>query len=269
MKTILVPTDFSENALQALEVAIEIAKRAGGSVIAFNAYDIPYSQNVMTISLLEIMKENSENGMKDIYAKLEASGVPFRVESRPGNPIRVAKELTKKENADLVVLGTKGASGIEEILIGSNAASILHAVDCPVLAIPSNGKIDNWKTIVYACDLNNNGELEALRQLKSIATTFGASISIVHVQNKDDQELHVINRYQYEKYLDGIELSFHVLDDIDGIEKTILKFAEEQNADLLALLARRYGFLQGMFHKSMTSQIAYHSRLPFLTLHEG
>jgi nucleotide-binding universal stress UspA family protein len=269
MKTILVPTDFSENALRALEVAIGIAKKTGASIVAFNAYDIPYSQNVMTTSLLEIMKENSESGMKDIYSRLEESGIAFRVESRLGNPIRAVKELAKKESADLVVLGTKGASGIEEILIGSNAASILHAVDCPVLAIPANGTIDDWKTIIYACDLNNNGEIEALTQLKSIAKTFGSTVSIVHVQDKDDKELHVINRYHYEKYLLGIELSFHVLDDIGGVEKTILKFAQEQNADLLALLARRYGFLQGMFHKSMTSQIAYHSRLPFLTLHEG
>lgn len=269
MKTIVVPTDYSDTALKALHLAIDIAKKSNARLVVFNAYDLPYSQNVMTTSLLEVMRENSELGLKDIDELLKVTGLNYQVRSILGNPIRTVKDLVKKENADMVILGTKGASGIEEVLIGSNAAAILHAVDCPVLAVPSEGDSGEIKDIVYACDNRYEGEGNAMEQLRAFAQLTGAKVSIVHVQSPDDNELHVINKLYYQRHLDGIELSFDVIAENGSIDQSLLRFAEERNADVMALLARKYGFLQGLFHKSMTSQVAYHSRLPFLTLHEG
>jgi nucleotide-binding universal stress UspA family protein len=269
MKTIIVPTDFSDNAQKALALATEIVKRSGGKLLVFNAYDLPYSQNVMTTSLLDIMKKNSEEGLNDLANTLKETGIDFQTESRLGNPIRSVKELVKRENADLVVLGTKGASGIEEVLIGSNAASILHAVDCPVLAVPSHGELTDVGRIVYACDLKENGEAGALEQLRKVAELFGAEIMVLHVQNPDGPELKVINRPYYEKAFHGQTVSFHIIDQGESIEKTILKFSEVNKVGMLCMMARNYGFLQGLFHKSMTSQVAFHTRLPFLTLHEA
>jgi nucleotide-binding universal stress UspA family protein len=268
MKTIIVPTDFSENAQKALELAVDIARRANGRLVIFNAYDLPYSQNVMTTSLLDIMKNNSEEGLADIAENLKETGVPFTTESRLGNPIRSVKEVVKKEDGDLVVLGTKGASGIEEVLIGSNAASILHAVDCPVLAVPAKGELGEVKRIVYACDLNEKGETGALSQLRTLAQLYEAEIMVLHVQDPDGPELKVINKPYYEKAFEGCAVSFHIVDQNESLEKTILKFAEVNKIGLLSMMARRYGFLQGLFHKSMTSQVAFNTRLPFLTLHE-
>jgi nucleotide-binding universal stress UspA family protein len=269
MKKIIVPTDFSDNAKKALDVAVEIARRSQGEIVVFNAYDLPYSQNVMTTALLDVMKENSENGLEIISETLKDSGVKFRTEARLGNPIRAVKDLVQKESADLVVLGTKGASGIEEVLIGSNAASILHAVKAPVLAIPEKGTIDDWKEIVYAIDLNHKGEEEALKHLRSLALLFNSKISVVHVQREGDKELKVIDKHFYAKALEGIELDYHVIDEDGDVEKTILDFAEANQKDIIVLLARKYGFLQGIFHNSMTSKVAYHSKLPFMTLHEA
>ena len=268
MKKIIVPTDFSDNAQKALDLAVQMASKSDAQLLVFNAYDLPYSQNVMTTSLLDIMKSNSEEGLADIVKGLENKGVNFSTESRLGNPIRSVKDLVNREEADLVILGTRGASGIEEVLIGSNAASILHAVDCPVLAVPSVHQVDKVDKIVYACDLNTKGESAALEQLRVVAEMFDAEIMVLHVQDPEAPELKVINGPYYEKAFEGRKVSFHIIDRGDSVEKTILKFAEVNKAGMLAMMARNYGFLQGLLHKSMTSQVAYHTSLPLLTLHE-
>lgn len=268
MKRIIVPTDFSDNAKKALDLAVEVARRSDGELFIFNAYDLPYSQNVMTTSLLDIMKSNSEEGLQVLEDELKNSGVKFKTEARMGNPIRSVKEIVRRENADLVVLGTKGASGIEEVLIGSNAASILHAVDCPVLAVPAKGEVSDVSKIVYACDLNQKGESGALEQLRKVAAMFEAEIMILHVQDPDGPELKVFNKPYYERAFEGLTVSFHIIDQKESIEKTILHFAESNKAGMLSMMARNYGFLQGLFHQSMTSKVAFHTELPFLTLHE-
>ncbi|MBI1316236.1 hypothetical protein GC167_05175 [bacterium] len=268
MKTILVPTDFSANADKALDFALDIAPKMGAKLHIFNAFDLPYSQNVMTTSLLDALRESSEAGLKELAKRIEGRGVVFVTESKLGNPISVSRELVRREKVDLLILGTRGASGIEEVLIGSNAAAILHAVDCPVLAIPSHSKPEPIQDIAFATDGNTKGETLALPRLKMLAEVFGARIHILHVFDPESTELSVINEAHYRKQLEGVDLLFALVEKNKSIEKSILEYAENNNIDVLALLARRYGFLQSLFHNSLTSRIAYHSRLPFLTLHE-
>lgn len=269
MKTILVPTDFSANAEKALDFAADLAQKMPAKLHVFNAFDLPYSQNVMTTSLLDALRESSEIGLKEIAKKLEAKGVVFATESKMGNPISVSRDLVTREKVDLLVLGTRGASGIEAVLIGSNAAAILHAVDCPVLAIPAHSKPNPIQDIVFATDGQTKGEAKALPQLKMIAGLMKARVHILHIYDPESTELSIINEAHYKKQLDGIDLSFALVEKEESVEKGILNYAEEVNADMLALMARRYGFLQSLFHNSLTSRIAFHTKLPFLTLHEG
>lgn len=265
MKTILFPTDFSENAGLALRFAIDLAKKAQGRIVLVNAYDMPYSQNVMTTSLLDIMKESAEKGLETLTEELKEAGVPFTTEARLGNPIRIVKQMSEELPADLVVLSTKGASGLEEVLIGSNAASILHAVEVPVLAIPQEAHVEQVKKIVYATDFRPGADGKPLDELRQLAALLDAEIMVLHVQDPDKPA--DIDWSKYLTAFHGVKCSTHVVKGRQ-VETEIHNFIEREKADAVALMEHRYGFIEKIFHSSMTSKVAYHTRVPFISLSE-
>lgn len=268
MKTIIFPTDFSANADLAMQYAVDAAKALNAGLLIVNAFDLPYSQNVMSTSLLEIMRETSEKGLRETTKKFAHSGVNFETRSVMGNPIRVVKELVKARPDSLVIMGTKGASGIEEILIGSNTASILHTVSVPVIAIPAKAKHRAINKIVYASDFQSSKNEKALAQLAEIAKAFDAEILILHVQ-VDEGDVIKPQREKFDKIFGAIPHSYHLEHAYErDVEKVILEFGAEKQADMVALMARKYGLLEGIFHSSMTSKVAYHTQCPFLALHE-
>ncbi len=268
MKTIIFPTDFSKNADLAMNYAIDVAKALNANILALNAFDLPYSQNVMSTSLLEIMRDISEKGLKEVGKKLAESGVQYETRSMMGNPIRIVKELTKARPDSIVVMGTKGASGIEEILIGSNTASILHAVNVPVFAIPANSANRTIERIVYASDFQSARNERALVQLAEMAAAFNAEVLILHVQIDEGAPVKA-QREKFERIFANVKHSFHVQHAYEReVERVIQEFAEEKDAGMIALMARKHGFLEGLFHSSMTSKVAFHTKCPFLALHE-
>jgi nucleotide-binding universal stress UspA family protein len=268
MKTVIFPTDFSKNADRAMLYAVSVATALRARIIAVNAFDLPYSQNVMSTSLLDIMRETSEKGLKTVASKLAKTGIEFETRSLMGNPIRVVKDLTKYYANCMVVLGTKGASGIEEILIGSNAASILHSVNVPVLAIPADAAFKGMKKIVYASDFRSTKDEIALERLGKLACAFKSEVIILHVQTDNDKPA-TPQRDKFAKHFCDNDFSFHIVSaENKTTEQAILDFANEKDADMVALLAKKHGFLEGLFHSSVTSKVAFHAHRPFLALHE-
>lgn len=267
MKRIIFPTDFSEAADKALAFAIEICKRANLELLIVNAYDLPYAQNVMSTSLIDIMRENSEKGLKAVAQKASEEGITCTTRSLMGNPIRIIKELTKKDPDTAVIMGTKGASGLEEVLIGSNTASVLQSIDVPVLAIPTEATFRNIDNIVYCTDFRSSKNDRALKRLAILAGYFKAHISILHIQQPGQADLASNQRHKFDDHLKDVDYSFHILS-ADNVEEAILNFTKEKDADMLALLHRKYGIIKGLFHSSMTNKVAYHSKIPLLALHE-
>ena len=168
----------------------------------------------------------------------------------------------------MVVLGTKGASGIEEILIGSNTASILHSVSVPVLAIPITAVYKGIKRMVYASDFQSKRNDRALTRLATLAKAMEAEVSILHVQVEEGEVLEP-QREKFERILGDVPHSFHIEKAREkNIEQAIIDFSKDKDACMIALMARKHGFIEGIFHSSVTSKVAFHSPCPFLALHE-
>lgn len=262
---VLLPTDFSENADIACTFAFDIAKKTGGKVRILNAYDLPYSDRSLTTTLLEVMKENAEKNMERFKSSLSDQKVPFETEVRMGNPIRLIKEMAKQDDIDLVVMGTKGASGIEEVLIGSNAASVIQNTEKPVLIIPPDTQHQELKKIVFATDFDIEKLAKPLQQLRAFADIYQSAVDVVHVQNgkgsKDGSRQSIQNTL-------GERLHEFTILQSDDVEEAIRKEAEKEKAQIIATVAKKYSFFEGLFHSSLTSKLAYHSKTPLLALHE-
>lgn len=268
MKTIIFPTDFSKNAEIALDVAVKIAQKGNMEILMVNAFDLPYATNVMTTSLLDIMRDNSEKGLEQEAKRIAASGVKLRTQSVMGNPIRVVKELSVKYPDSMVILGTKGSSGLEEVLIGSNAVSILQSVDVPVMAVPQFCVYEDVNKIIYATDMQSSKDERALRRLGTLAHLFGAEVMILHVQTDKDAAIDIEGqKAKISQNLGDIKHTFHFTEG-EQVEQTIRDFADKNQADLIALLARKYGFFKHLFHSSVTNKVAYHSKRPLVAFHE-
>jgi nucleotide-binding universal stress UspA family protein len=264
MKHILVPTDFSKNAEKALQTGLQLAKQAGIKLVVFNAYELPYSQNVMTTSLMDIMKEMSEKGIAEVKKKLTGQGVDFAAISRYGSPVRVVAELEAEFPDSLIVMGTKGASGIEEVLIGSNAASIMHHAQSPVLAIPAASEFHMGKNILYSCDMRTQVP-ESLKELRAFSLMAGMPVHVLHVDDDHPVDLSAAQVSIRKVLSDSVE--FHTVPG-DVIDAEVLDFATKGHYGMIAFMPRHYNFLSSLFHRSVSSRIAYHSKIPFLSIPE-
>lgn len=274
MRNILVPTDFSENANDALLYAIELAKEFNSTLHVVNSYKIPYSSTTITSTLKEIMKKDSIEGVEKTIEKINFLGFDSaKVVSKSfsGDLIQVITPYINENSIDIVVMGTKGASGIEEVLIGSTAESVVRHVPVPVLIIPSKVKFTSLNTIGLAADFQKEINKNDLQPYLNIAKQYGAKTLIINVDDKEE------NILSTDKAVHGIKLD-HLFGDLphtfhyemnDDIVEGLNNFVQKFNCQMLVLLARKHNLFEKVFHKSITNSLTCHSEIPTFVIKEG
>jgi nucleotide-binding universal stress UspA family protein len=262
---ILFPTDFSAYSRRALPYALDLCKKTNGELVVLSAYDVPYGENsISSVSLLDAIKENAVANMKEFEQSFAGEGIRFQTEVIMGNPVRIIKEWCRDKQIDLVVMGTHGASGLEEFLIGSNASSVIQGVDVPVLVIPPKASFEPLKKIVFCTELALEEDLKTLNSLKAIALLYQAEINLLHIQKQSTEGAREYLREQFE----SVPIHFTIVND-DDIEEAILTHAQESGADLIAAMTKKYGFFEGLFHRSLTNKLAFHSNMPVLAFQQN
>lgn len=262
---ILFPTDFSDNANLAKDYATHLAQKTNGKIHVLHAYELPYADRSLSFSLLDKMKEFANENMAEFEANFKDSAFEFETHVQLGNPIRLIEEFIKKREVDIVVMGTKGASGVEEFLIGSNAASIIHNVNVPVLVIPPKAENKNLDTIVLATDLDLKNKRQPLERLANLAKVYGSKVEILHLQKEHGASGD--SRALVEEVLKDIPHTYTIAGG-GNVESAILEHCELKNANAIAAITKKYGFFERLFHSSLTSKLAYHSSIPLVALHE-
>ncbi|MBY0424348.1 MAG: universal stress protein [Cytophagales bacterium] len=179
-------------------------------------------------------------------------------------------DYSEEYRTDLIVMGTKGASGLREILIGSITGSIVSKAKCPVLAIPENKKYKKPAKIVYASEMDPK-ELEVIDKVSRFAELFQAELDIVHVRTG----LPVDSREKPQPYevaelirknISYKNLSFSILPGV-LVQETLLEFLKKEKTDMLAIATHHRGLLEKIFTVSLAKQISYHSPVPLLVYH--
>lgn len=272
MKKILFPTDFSDNANNALQYTLSLASEFGAEVMVLNTYELPYSHSGMIVSITDVMKKDSENGLKRteewIAQQSAFKNVKYETKSIMGNTVDTITDEAVAMKADLVVMGTKGASGIQEALIGSNTSGVIHESECPVLAIPEEVSFKKPSKIAFAADLERIKNKEALQMLKTLSSKFDSEIQILNIIEDDDDPAQKAEEGTHlDDLFQGINHSFKFetsKDVADGIQK----FTNENNIDILAVLSRKHNIIERVFHKSITNAMAFHTKVPLLALQE-
>lgn len=281
MKNILIPTDFSGNAWNATRYAIELFKNEECVFHLLNTYTPAIaSSRFMAASVDGGMLENgahlfSKRGLQNILERInKAYNNPkhsFKTNSSFSFLVDEIKETVEEQSIDLIVAGTKGASGLEEVFMGSNIVRIIKSVkSCPVLAVPQYFEFVTPNEIAFATDFNRFYTKSELQPLLEMAKTFNATIRIVHVQYeiKALTELQQFNLSMLRKYLGGVEHYVHTVSELNSISKTLEVFTEELDIHLLAMLNYQHSYMERMTREPVIKRVAFHTQVPLLVIPE-
>ncbi len=267
MKKILVPTDFSPNAENALTFAINIANKLDGEVQLLHTYQAA-KRALVLLDIESMMKEEAEEKMERMIKKFSPQmKEPDRLTGKVmlGGAVQMTRRWEEKKACDLVVMGTKGATDAIEVFVGSVTGAVLKHSTKPVLAIPSGMTFESFDKIVLAVDNQPLPPASAFEVLKKMALSFEAHIHVFHLKTEEGKGIDK----RIKDYLEGVKLSYHeVVNEKGEVYATINEFVQSNNADLLCMVRRKRGFLESLFKGSSTMKQVYNSPIPLLVLME-
>jgi nucleotide-binding universal stress UspA family protein len=268
MFTILFPTDFSQPAAHALEYAVSLAEKIGGKLLLLHTVPVPLQDPNTFFKASEVYSKDEAKAKLDALHGQVAARVPCESVLKVGHSVTEAVDLMKQSAVDLVIIGTRGAGSTPDPLVGSTTAGLVQKSPRPVLVIPAAAAFVAPQRIVLAADLRETSRT-ALEPLVAFADLFRAEVLVVNVTTQAGQlsEEKSVVALQLEDYLGNVPSSVHVVvhDDVaEGIENFVL----EKRAQLLALVARKHGFLASLFHDSVTRKMTLHAQVPLLALTE-
>lgn len=274
MKKILIPTDFSINAQKAADYGMFLAQKFGAQVHLIHAYRFYYDEDGYFINVQDKLDDVAESKLKIEQDRLLTAFPSMKdnvtTEAIHGFLIDVLVERSKTKEDDLIIMGTKGASGFEEVLIGTLTVSAINRVDTPLLVVPLDNDSHQINRIAFAADYHDMNANDILF-IKSFGEKFDATIDLVKVLAKKD-EVDAITDFdkmglKYDQLLTGVKHEFHYQSHED-IEEGIMKYLDNHPADLLCVYARKHGFVSGLFHRSIAKKLAYHTHMPLLVIKE-
>ncbi|QYJ68018.1 universal stress protein [Flavobacterium litorale] len=274
MKKILFPTDFSNTANAAFLYALKFAAIFEAEIIVLHVYDFPtIDAPVMPEATKDIFDGVTENQRKNFDAELKKlghtaekrnmSGIKLHNMLEHGDLTYNIKKICADEEVDLIVMGTTGASGVAEIFLGSNAATIIENTQIPVLGIPTAAANHHQiKNIVFTTQYKEE-DVATFENLLKIAEKINAKIYCLHVHNDDDPEDVGIKATEWKMKYKNNDVSFFTISG-SHVEQTILDFIENQQVDMVVMLKQKRNFFERLFHSSLTKKMAYHTKIPIL-----
>lgn len=271
MKKILVPTDFSDQAFNALKAAAGIARKSNAEIVLLHIIDLPQETMDMIqpgYDLPEIMffKQHAETRLTQIALSPELSGLTVSQILKLGRTFNEVTIVAKDNNIDLIVMGSHGASGFKELFIGSNTEKVIRTSEVPVLAIKGDQSDVKFDKVVIANDFTEDIK-ESFEQIIQFLKSNGGTPHFLMVNTPNNfKPTHVaeeivrgfLSQFQLENY------EFSIYNDLD-IEKGILNFAERVNADLIAMGTHgRKGFAR-FLNGSISEDLMNHSPRSIIT----
>jgi nucleotide-binding universal stress UspA family protein len=271
MKRILLPTDFSENSINAIEYASHLFKDVPCKFFLLNVFKIPYlaneelmDQNVAQLAALEEeMHEISRKEMKELLDRLPKNTKHDFATISDYNLFNLAvHQVVEEKNIELIVMGTKGATGAKEIFLGSNTSDVIMRSSCNVIAVPENHAYKPPKEIVFPTDF------EDLAPLFSLAEMNNAMLRIIHFSEKTDLDEHQEhNKSKLSSFLVNIKHKYYTLSSSDFEEGLNCFIQSRGNIDLICIIGRHYGFFQRLFFKPKVRELSFHSTIPLFVIH--
>ncbi len=277
MKKILVPVDYSKTSTIAFDVAFDIAKKSGAEIIAMNVVEeittesyrvtgewhkADWEDRIFTFELLKKSKAQLEKLVTDPkYAAVKITG-----EQRVGNPYHGITTIVTEKKVDLVVMGTRGLTKLEEMVIGTNTEKVVRHSRCPVLTVHKKPATTDFKNIVYATSMSPEEEVFS-RFVKKTQQMYDSTIHVVRVNTPSNFQRDVTVKSAMEKFVKKLGLKNYTLNIFNDIseEMGVMYFGDSIEADMIAMATHGRTGLAHLMAGSIAEQVVGHSKQPVLT----
>ena len=278
MKKLLVPIDYSDCSVNALDYAANLAKNFNASVHVLHVFRLPSAGGTPIIWDMEVtLQKERENEMNATLRafKEKYADVKFTSSVTLGLASHVIIESLEEGDYDLLVMGTTGATGLKEMFIGSTTASLIDKVNTPLFVVPESSKYENIESFILTSDLDRIIEESKLEIVKNLASSYNACIKVLSVKDK-------LDHFDYEEDVKSLEVLIELESDLadtdyttEIIEKTdfadledaMFDYSNESNS-VLVLIHRKRSFFKRIFGQSYSKKFAMHATNPILILQD-
>ncbi|NQZ77941.1 MAG: universal stress protein [Ekhidna sp.] len=274
MKKIIVPVDFSEEASHALDFAIEFNGIVKGEVILIHVLEMPAnslsfsgdvsSSNMENFYTGEFIKGTS-NKLDEWARRVIDAGQQVSVHMKYGNAFTNISKVVSDQSANWIIMGSKGASGLKEVFIGSNAERMIRHADCPVIVIKGETHLKDIKSMAFTSDLSEEQDLIAYHA-KDIQEKLGLNMHVVKVKTPynwiDESEVQkMLNQFAERNSLKDFTVNSV---EADFVDQGAVKFAEEVQAGIIVLGTHGKKGIAHFIGGSIAEDVVNESKIPIL-----
>lgn len=272
---ILIPTDFSANSWGSIGYALKLFKDVECTFYLLNATTLKASaMSNLSNKLIKTMKDNALKELKEMKEILEHNNANANHDFKiilSGEELKRAIKMTIKEwNVDLVIMGTKGATGAKEFFFGSNTVRAIKDIrECPILIIPEDYNFVVPKQIAFPTDFNQFYDDKEMKPIKEFADLYNSKIRIVHIN--EEEELNDVQEYNLgilQNHLSDYEHSLHWMPKYAKKAVEINDFIEELEIDILAMVNYKHSFIENIINEPIIKKIGFQPIVPFLVIPE-
>jgi nucleotide-binding universal stress UspA family protein len=275
MKKLLIPTDFSDGAFKAIAYGIELAKEFNSDIIICHAFELPAQGINVLIDISAELQKNAQQDLNSLEKKIVKSGLAKGVKieylALLGEINDVIETIGREKDIDLVLMGTKGESDLASKLFGTNTVSAIKNCSLPLLVIPSGALYKPLKNVAFAIDYLKPANDNVLNLLRDLAVHYHSKVTMlnVHTDGEIGEFIATVKDIQkwYGDHLGDVKLDFVFVENYQ-IESGVFEFIKHNTTDMLAMITKKHSFFDKIFRKSISEELALHTDIPLLTLHE-
>lgn len=281
-KRVLLPTDFSKNAWNAIKYALELYKNVECDFYILNAFHVSgYTLESMRVPeagepFYEAAKKESEEGLERLLEILklqpENAKHEFHTISTFNSLTEAVRYAIDKKDIDVIVMGTKGITESKARIFGTNTVKVMERIkQCPVIAVPNEYSFVPPKEIAFPTDYKTAFKKKELENLVEISKLHGSKINVVHIDKDKDGQLNKeeeSNKQLLQDILDGTDYEMHFLPAVK-ISKGINLFIESTHCDMIVFLNRKHLFFGSILSNPLVKEIGYDPKIPILELNDN
>lgn len=269
MKKLIIPVDFSETSESAIAFGLQLAEKCNYEIILHHSvdflgtYESMYMDAPQAHSFTEEVISDMEVQLENTYRRYSRDGLKMSKRLTIGTLINDIRRLAKEEEVDLVVMGTKGASGLSEFFIGSNTEKVVRLLDCPVISVPENTDLGTIRRIMVPIDLREIRP-SFLREVSKLQQLFSASVEFVWVQTPHNIENDDLIEEQMNNLLGSYEIassSFTIVRNVFP-QEGLIAYSRDNDTDMIAMATHARRGIAHWFSGSLTEDVLNHASMP-------